>query len=107
MVFIGTLQMAREGYRLGHSVLKDHLFLDGLEDGMTQTLMGQYAEAASVDYGLSREAMDKFTYHSYEKAHHAVQSGWFESEVPLLVHQKKSQLLVTEDEVLAAIGPLK
>ena len=35
----------RGGSRLGHVEMKDHMFLDGLEDAYEKgTLMGQYAE---------------------------------------------------------------
>lgn len=35
-----VLTKARGGYRLGHGELKDHMFLDGLEDAETGKLMG-------------------------------------------------------------------
>ena len=39
------LPKARGGYRLGHGELKDHMFLDGLEDAYNPgRLMGTYAE---------------------------------------------------------------
>ena len=35
-----VLTKARSGYRLGHGEIKDHMFLDGLEDARTGKLMG-------------------------------------------------------------------
>ena len=37
------LPKARGGYRLGHCEIKDHMFLDGLEDAYEHRLMGTYA----------------------------------------------------------------
>ena len=39
------LPKARQGYRMGHQVVQDHMFLDGLEDAYDKgRLMGTYAE---------------------------------------------------------------
>ena len=38
------LSKARAGYRMGHGEVKDHMFLDGLEDAETGRLMGSFAQ---------------------------------------------------------------
>ena len=49
------LPKARGGYRLGHGEVKDHMFLDGLEDAYEHRLMGTYAEDAARHYQFTRE----------------------------------------------------
>ena len=48
---------ARGGLRLGHGELKDHMFLDGLEDAYDKgKLMGVFAELCAERFGFSRAA---------------------------------------------------
>jgi acetyl-CoA C-acetyltransferase len=46
---------ARGGLRLGHGELKDHMFLDGLEDAYTGRLMGSFAQDTADRFGLTRK----------------------------------------------------
>src|SRR5262245_62732274 len=53
------LPKARSGYRLGHGEVKDHMFLDGLEDAYDKgKLMGTFAEDCAVHFQFTREAQD-------------------------------------------------
>src|SRR6185295_18491186 len=53
------LPKARGGLRLGHGEVKDHMFLDGLEDAYDRgRLMGTFAEDTAAKYQFSREAQD-------------------------------------------------
>ena len=55
------LPKARGGLRLGHGEVKDHMFLDGLEDAYDRgRLMGTFAEDTAAKYQFSREAQDGF-----------------------------------------------
>src|ERR1700750_27154 len=55
------LPKARGGLRLGHGEVKDHMFLDGLEDAYDPgRLMGTYAEDTAAKYGYTREAQDRY-----------------------------------------------
>src|SRR5215469_15611624 len=48
--------------------------------------MGLTAERVAVHYGITREAMDEFSYQSHQKALAAIQSGKFDDEiVPVMV----------------------
>ena len=61
------LPRARSGYRLGHQEVKDHMFLDGLEDAYDKgRLMGAYAEDCAGIYQFSREEQDAFAITSLE-----------------------------------------
>jgi acetyl-CoA C-acetyltransferase len=108
------LAKARAGYRLGHGEIKDHMFLDGLEDAYTKgQLMGCFAEATANHYHFTREQQDEFAVHSMTKALNAIKSGAFNEEIaPMTVASKKGETSVTQDEgpdesKLAKIAQLK
>ncbi|MDZ4335908.1 MAG: beta-ketoacyl synthase N-terminal-like domain-containing protein, partial [Pseudomonas sp.] len=52
------MSKARAGLRMGHGEIKDHMFLDGLEDARTGRLMGSFAQETADQYGITREQMD-------------------------------------------------
>lgn len=60
------LPKARGGFRLGHGEVKDHMFLDGLEDAYSGRLMGTYAEDTAEHYQFSREDQDAFALRSLD-----------------------------------------
>lgn len=71
----------RNGARLGHTELKDHMYLDGLEDAYSNRLMGTYAEDIATEYGYSREEQDAFARQSLERALLADATGAFSAEI--------------------------
>ena len=94
------LPKARGGLRLGHGEIKDHMFLDGLEDAYDRgRLMGTFAEDTADKYQFSREAQDRFAITSLKRAQDAINHGWFAAEiVPLQVGSGKSTATITQDE---------
>ncbi|HEX2826545.1 MAG TPA: acetyl-CoA C-acyltransferase [Burkholderiales bacterium] len=76
------LPKARGGLRLGHAEVKDHMFLDGLEDAYDPgRLMGTYAEETAAKYGYTREAQDRYAIESLTRAQDAIRSGRFKREI--------------------------
>jgi acetyl-CoA C-acetyltransferase len=76
------LPKARGGLRLGHAEMKDHMFLDGLEDAYNPgRLMGTYAEDTAAKYGYTREAQDRYAISSLMRAQEATRSGRFRREI--------------------------
>jgi acetyl-CoA C-acetyltransferase len=76
------LPKARGGLRLGHAEIKDHMFLDGLEDAYDPgRLMGTYAEETAKKYGYTREAQDRYAIASLTRAQDAIRSGLFRREI--------------------------
>ena len=72
----------RGGARIGHDVVKDSMFLDGLEDAYDPgKLMGAFAEESARDYQLTREAQDAFAIESLTRANAAIAGGAFASEI--------------------------
>lgn len=93
------LQKARNGFRMGHGEIKDHMFLDGLEDAETGRLMGSFAQDMADKLGLSREAMDEFAMMSLTRAQKAIAEGRFEAEiVGVPVASRGGETLVKIDE---------
>jgi acetyl-CoA C-acetyltransferase len=93
------LPKARGGYRLGHGEIKDHMFLDGLEDAYEGRLMGTYAEDAARTYQFTREAQDAYAAESLKRAQRAQQDGSFAHElVGVNVKAKSGDILVATDE---------
>lgn len=75
------LPKARGGFRLGHGEVKDHMFLDGLEDAYSGRLMGTYAEDTAEHYQFSRNDQDAFALRSLERANRAAEDGSFAEEL--------------------------
>lgn len=90
----------RSGARIGHDVLKDHMYLDGLEDAYEPgRLMGSFAEETAQEYQFTRGAQDEFAIASLQRAQKAQQSGAFDREiVPVEVKGRKGVTTVTFDE---------
>jgi len=94
------LPKARAGLRLGHGEVKDHMFLDGLEDAYDRgRLMGTFAEDCADRYQFTREAQDRFAITSLTRAQQAVQDGSFAAEiVPVTVPAGRGEKTVAQDE---------
>lgn len=93
------LTKARAGYRMGHGEVKDHMFLDGLEDAETGRLMGSFAQDMANSKGYTRQQMDDFAIRSLKRAQTAVNEGYFADEiVPVNVSTRKGDVVVDKDE---------
>ncbi|WP_144373051.1 acetyl-CoA C-acyltransferase [Vogesella urethralis] len=95
-----VIPKARGGLRLGHGEIKDHMFLDGLEDAYDKgQLMGVFAEACADKYGFSRAAQDEYAIASLTRAQQAIQSGAFAGEIaPVTISGRKGDEVVSVDE---------
>lgn len=95
-----VLPKVRDGLRMGHAEVKDHMFLDGLEDAYEPgRLMGSFAEETATHYQFTREQQDDFAITSVERARHATKNGLFENEItPVIVKNRKSETTVSQDE---------
>ncbi len=103
------LPKARQGLRLGHAEVKDHMFLDGLEDAYEKgRLMGTFAEDTAEQYQFTREAQDAFAIESLSRAKSANEDGSFEKEmVSVTVETRKGQSVVKSDEQPFSADPEK
>jgi acetyl-CoA C-acetyltransferase len=94
------LPKARSGYRMGHGEIKDHMFLDGLEDAYDKgRLMGSFAEECARLYQFTREAQDAYAIRSLQRAQAAIANGSFADEItPVTVPGRGGDTLVSIDE---------
>jgi acetyl-CoA C-acetyltransferase len=101
------LPKMRGGARLGHAEVKDHMFLDGLEDAYDKgRLMGTFAEDTAQHYQFTREAQDAFAIESLSRAKTANETGQFASEiVPVSVKGRKGAVEIARDEQPFAAEP--
>ena len=94
-----VLPKVRTGLRMGHGEVKDHMFLDGLEDARTGRLMGSFAQDTADQYGITREEMDAYAIESLKRAQAAIADGSLDSEiVPVTVSGRKGDVVVKDDE---------
>ena len=95
------LNKARSGYRLGHGELKDHMFIDGLEDAYDQgKLMGYFADETARALHFTRQQQDEFTATSMTRALTAQSNGDFHDEIaPITVTDRRNETtIIASDE---------
>ena len=94
------LPKVRDGLRMGHGKVQDHMFIDGLEDAYEPgRLMGSYAEATAEAYQFTREEQDNFAIRSLKRAKKANEDGSFDEEmVPVTIKTRKGSMEITKDE---------
>jgi acetyl-CoA C-acetyltransferase len=103
------LPKMRGGARLGHAEVKDHMFLDGLEDAYDKgRLMGTFAEDCAEAFQFTREAQDEYALKSLSNALEAQQSGAFDGEItPVTLQTRKGEVTVAADEQPGTARPEK
>ncbi|WP_108610668.1 acetyl-CoA C-acyltransferase [Aminobacter sp. MSH1] len=94
------LPRARDGYRMGHNRIVDHMFIDGLEDAYDPgRLMGSFADECAENHQISRAAQDEFAVASLHRAQKAAADGSFDREIiPVQVGNGAAQRTLTADE---------
>jgi len=93
------LPKARGGLRLGHGEVKDHMFLDGLEDAYEGRLMGAFAEETAQSLQFSREMQDAYAIESLRRAKRASTDGSFAPEiVPVAIKSRQGEIEIMMDE---------
>lgn len=91
---------ARQGYRLGHGELLDHMMFDGLEDAYEKgRAMGYFAEQCAKEYGFSRKDQDNYAIASLERAQRAIRDKYFANEIiPITLKTRQGDVIVDTDE---------
>ena len=103
------LPKMRGGARIGHTDVKDHMFLDGLEDAYDKgRLMGTFAEDCAQAFQFTREDQDQYAIASLDNALNAERTGAFEGEItPFTVHARHGEEVITTDEQPGKARPEK
>jgi acetyl-CoA C-acetyltransferase len=99
----------RGGARIGHDVVKDSMYLDGLEDAYTPgKLMGAFAEESARDYQFTRAEQDEYAIRSLSRANAAIAGGAFTREiVAVTIPGRGGETVVGVDEQPGKARPEK
>ncbi|ABG41431.1 acetyl-CoA acetyltransferase [Paraglaciecola sp. T6c] len=93
------LPKARQGYRMGHGHMLDHMMLDGLENAYDGKAMGCFAQSKADEEHVTREQMDEFALGSLTKASDAIANGLFKDEItPVKITSRKGEVVIENDE---------
>ena len=93
------ISRARQGLRMGHKNILDHIFYDGLQNPEDKQLMGCFADLCAKKYSFSREEQDTFAIESVTRSKNSIKNGIFKDEiVPITVNYKGNTELVSHDE---------
>ena len=93
------LPKARQGYRMGHSRMLDHMMLDGLENAYDGKAMCCVAQSKADEESVTREQMDEFALSSLTKASDAIANGLFKDEIsPVTISSRKGEVVIENDE---------
>jgi acetyl-CoA C-acetyltransferase len=92
------LPAGRWGQRMGDAAVVDAMTA-ALHDPFGHGHMGVTAENIAAQYGFTREQQDAFSLESHRRAAHALEKGWFKSQiVPVEVKSKKGAEQYALDE---------
>jgi acetyl-CoA C-acetyltransferase len=92
------LPAGRWGQRMGDAAVVDAMTA-ALHDPFGHGHMGVTAENIAAKYGFSREAQDAFALESHRRAAHAIESGYFKSQiVPIELKTRKGTEQFASDE---------
>ena len=94
------LPKMRSGARLGHSEVKDNMFLDGLEDAYSKgRLMGTFAEDCAEKFQFTRQSQDEYALRSLSRAIDANISGVLSKEIAqITLKTRKGDITIDTDE---------
>jgi acetyl-CoA C-acetyltransferase len=81
MPYLVDSEDARWGHKMGHFTLVDAMYRDGFFDPLSNLLMGQTAEVLARQYGITREASDRYALESQTKAEAAIKAGHLAAEL--------------------------
>ncbi|MDB5713218.1 MAG: acetyl-CoA C-acyltransferase [Sphingomonadales bacterium] len=99
----------RSGARMGHDVIKDSMFLDGLEYAYEPgRAMGSFADETALEYQFTREAQDEYALRSLSRAKEAIASGAFANEIVAVeVKSRAGTTTIDTDEQPGSARPEK
>jgi acetyl-CoA C-acetyltransferase len=97
-----VLPNVRTGLRMGDGKVVD-MTLGILSDPFGSGHMGLTAERIAQKYGLSRADLDVFSTESHRRASHAINSGYFKTQiVPVAVKRGRKEFIFEQDEHVRA-----
>jgi acetyl-CoA C-acetyltransferase len=99
MPYLVDADDARWGHKMGHMPLVDAMYRDGFVCSLSGMIMGETAELLGREYGVTREASDRFALGSQQKAEAAIAAGRFAAEIaPVTLKGTKGETVIAGDE---------
>src|SRR4051812_27906008 len=100
MPYLIDSEDARWGHKMGNFTLVDAMYRDGFTCSVCGLIMGETVELLAREYGITREASDRFALASQQKAERAIAAGLFNDEIaPVLFKDVKGKdQTLTADE---------
>jgi len=93
------LASIRAGFKFGPFAMTDHMQYDGLHCPFCDWAMGNGADWIANEFGISREAQDRYAVQSHQRATQATRQGWFaHTMVPVPAEAAKQKQDVVQDE---------
>src|SRR5947207_1002514 len=81
MPYLIDSEDARWGHKMGDFTLVDAMYRDGFTCSVCGLIMGETVELLAREYGITREASDRFALESQQKAERAIRDGRFVDEI--------------------------
>lgn len=101
----------RNGKRLGHTRMMDHMLTDGLTDAYgDHAHMGVFADDCATRYNITREDQDRYAHESYCRCLNAQLSGQARKEIVPVLSSNDEAIELDEEPVepnLEKMGKLK
>src|SRR5262249_3209905 len=81
MPYLVDSEDARWGHKMGNVTLVDAMYRDGFTCSVCGLIMGETAELLAREYGITREASDRYALQSQQKTERAIAAGAFKDEI--------------------------
>src|SRR3954470_6394590 len=81
MPYLVDAEDARWGHKMGNVTFVDAMYRDGFTCSVCGMIMGETVELLAREYGITREASDRYALESQQKAARAIAAGLFRDEI--------------------------
>jgi acetyl-CoA C-acetyltransferase len=98
MPYLVDSEDARWGHKMGNVTFVDAMYRDGFTCSVCGLIMGETVELLAREYGITREASDRYALESQQKAERAIAAGVFRDEIAPFVYKDSKG----KDQTLAA-----
>jgi acetyl-CoA C-acetyltransferase len=81
MPYLVDSEDARWGHKMGNVTFVDAMYRDGFTCSVCGLIMGETVELLAREYGITRDASDRYALESQQKAERAIKVGAFNDEI--------------------------
>src|SRR5262245_56095587 len=81
MPYLVDSEDARWGHKMGNFTFVDAMYRDGFTCSVCGLIMGETVELLAREYGITRDASDRYALESQQKAERAIAAGRFSDEI--------------------------